>query len=281
MAVAVMTVSLISRLSSLSLNFNTRRLVAKGIRQSLSHKTIALFSTSTSSDGTTSASGGLHQQVTLTPGATYESELIVKKSTFIALARHVSCWTDAQAFIEQTKIDHPKARHWCSAYRGVVVVDSQDNDSKSVGGSNSSTVITERCNDDGEPSSTAGQPILNALQTEGDLVNVVCVVVRYFGGIKLGAGGLIRAYGGAARQLLRESPQDIVIPTTTFVVKGISAKYVGSVYDCVSKFGGSTADETYDDDTGDLTVSITCEWSCKEQIQDSLNDATRGSVEIL
>jgi uncharacterized YigZ family protein len=236
---------------------------------------------SSSSDATDTAaissSSGMNQ-VTLTPGNTYESEMVVKKSRFIALARHVSSWADAQAFIDQTKVDHPKARHWCSAFRGVVVVDTESANKNDASGS--STVITERCNDDGEPSGTAGQPILNALQTEGDLVNVVCVVVRYFGGIKLGAGGLIRAYGGAARQVLREAPQDIVVPTTTFVAKGIAAQYVGSVYDCVSKFGGSTADESYDDIDGSLTLAITCDWNSAEHIQRTLKDSTRGSVEF-
>lgn len=237
----------------------------------------ALFLSSSSSDAAAAALAFHKDQVTLMPDATYESELIVKKSRFIALARHVSSWTEAQTFVDQTKVDHPKARHWCSAFRGVVVVDSDDND----GTRSSSTVITERCNDDGEPSGTAGQPILNALQTEGDLVNVVCVVVRYFGGIKLGAGGLIRAYGGAARQVLREAPQDVVVPTTVFVATGIAAQHVGSVYDCVSKFGGTTADESYDDSDGSLTLTVTCEWNTVQQIQDTLKDATRGSVDFV
>ncbi|KAL3897640.1 MAG: hypothetical protein SGARI_006872 [Bacillariaceae sp.] len=211
------------------------------------------------------------EQRTLTPGTVFESELIVKKSRFIALAKHASSWSEAQAFVEQTKLDHPKARHWCSGFRGMVIVESDSNDG-------TAEVITERCNDDGEPSGTAGQPILNALQTEGDLINTVCVVVRYFGGIKLGAGGLIRAYGGAARQVLREAPQEVVIPTTTFEAQSIAAQYIGAVYDCVSKLGGTTSDESYGDDDGHLKVSITCDRNLGDQLQSILKDATRGSI---
>jgi uncharacterized YigZ family protein len=222
------------------------------------------------------------EQRTLTPGEVYESELIVKKSRFVALAKHVSSWSEAQAFVDQTRLNHPKARHWCLGFRGVVVMESDDNVDGVLGGSSTAAaVITERCNDDGEPSGTAGQPILNALQTEGDLVNAVCVVVRYFGGIKLGAGGLIRAYGGAARQVLREAPRQVVIPTSTFVASHIAAQYVGSVYDTISKHGGTTCDESYDSHDGNLTLSVTCAWNVADQIRDSLKDATRGEVKFV
>lgn len=98
----------------------------------------------------------------------YEWEQTIKKSRFIALARSVTDWSDATAFLHHIHTHrHPKARHWCYAYRGT---------------------ITERASDDGEPSGTAGQPILNALQTEGDLMDVMLIVIRYSGGIKLGAG---------------------------------------------------------------------------------------------
>ena len=136
---------------------------------------------------------------TLAPGAFYMAELEVKKSRFLGYASHARTWDDAKSYIEHVKSEHPKARHWCYGY---------------CGGYNP---VNERCSDDGEPSGTAGAPILNALRGEG-MSDSVCVVVRYFGGIKLGAGGLIRAYGAAARQVLREASVEIIVPTTSIQV---------------------------------------------------------------
>ena len=98
---------------------------------------------------------------TLAPGS-HQSEMEVKKSRFIGYAQHVETWPEAQAYIEQVKMEHPKARHWCVGFRCGV------------------NPVSERCNDDGEPQGTAGLPILGAIRGE-DLSDVVCVVVRYFG----------------------------------------------------------------------------------------------------
>lgn len=104
-----------------------------------------------------------------------EYEQVIKKSRFICSLARVSNEDQAQAFIEQVKTAHRKATHHCFAY----LVGDRDQ--------------IQRESDNGEPSGTAGVPILEALQMK-HLHNVVAVVTRYFGGIKLGAGGLIRAY---------------------------------------------------------------------------------------
>ena len=97
------------------------------------------------------------------------------------------------------------------------------------------------------------------------------------GGIKLGAGGLIRAYGGAARLVLREAPVDILIPKSTFKVR-VDSKYIGSVYESVGSVSSAvTSGEEYGND-GSLTVSITCDLEFVEQLRESLSDATRGSA---
>jgi putative IMPACT (imprinted ancient) family translation regulator len=99
------------------------------------------------------------------------------------------------------------------------------------------------------------------------------------GGIKLGAGGLIRAYGGAARQVLREAPVDILIPKSTFRVK-VASSYVGSIYDSVAKArGGVTGGEEYGADAS-LSVTVTCDLEVAGQLRTTLVDATRGSVEF-
>ncbi len=106
------------------------------------------------------------------------AELTEKRSRFLAALAPVETQAQAQAFLAEIRKKHHEARHHCFAY-----LTREGN-------------IT-RCSDDGEPSGTGGQPILNVLEGAG-LTDVCCVVTRYFGGTLLGTGGLTRAYGGAA-----------------------------------------------------------------------------------
>ncbi|HEX6923346.1 MAG TPA: YigZ family protein [Bacillales bacterium] len=107
--------------------------------------------------------------------------LIVQKSRFIASVTRAESENEAQTFIEQIKKEHHDANHNCSAYL--------------IGEHNE----IQKANDDGEPSGTAGVPMLEVLKKR-NLKDTVVVVTRYFGGIKLGAGGLIRAYGSAVTE---------------------------------------------------------------------------------
>jgi putative IMPACT (imprinted ancient) family translation regulator len=216
----------------------------------------------------------------------YESEQTIKKSRFIGLARYADDWKDASGFVQHIRTNvHPKARHFCFAYRGSIGSggdDDNDGDAISLLDDTTSTTITERASDDGEPSGTAGQPMLNALTTEtvapGGLIDVVVVVVRYSGGIKLGAGGLIRAYGGTARMVLQEHSdcQIPVIPKQRLSLSAIQPKHVGVVYDLAAKHGAtvSSASEDY------TSFSITCDSEAVERFKEGLMDATRGSVVI-
>lgn len=187
----------------------------------------------------------------------FSSEMEVKKSRFIGYAKHVKTWDDAQMYIEEVKAQHPKARHWCYGFRS---------------GANP---VNERCSDDGEPTGTAGAPILGAIRGE-DLSDTICVVVRYFGGIKLGAGGLIRSYGASARQVLRESPVDILIPMRSTRIK-VDSSHVGSLYELVGKYSASTSEEEYLMD-GSIEVTITCKASVMDTFRTGLKDATRGEA---
>lgn len=114
-----------------------------------------------------------------------QNEIIIKKSRFITNLRRVSSNDDAEAFVTQVRAENKKANHNVWAAR--------------IGW----PVSTERASDDGEPSGTAGSPTLRGL-TSHDLSNVVAVTTRYFGGIKLGAAGLIRAYTDSVTQAIRE-----------------------------------------------------------------------------
>lgn len=110
-----------------------------------------------------------------------ESEIIIQKSRFITYINRAESEEQAHAFIDDIKSRHKSANHNCSAY----LIGEQDN--------------IQKANDDGEPSGTAGVPMLEVLKKQG-LKDTVVVVTRYFGGIKLGGGGLIRAYGKATTE---------------------------------------------------------------------------------
>ncbi|MNM89473.1 IMPACT family member YigZ [compost metagenome] len=108
-----------------------------------------------------------------------EKEIVIKKSRFIGHVKPVETEEDAVSFIEEIKKRHWNATHNCSAY----MIGERDE--------------MQKQSDDGEPSGTAGKPILEVIKNQG-LKNIAIVVTRYFGGIMLGAGGLIRAYTDGA-----------------------------------------------------------------------------------
>lgn len=110
-------------------------------------------------------------------------EIEIKKSKFIAFLYKIDNLQNVKEKLETVKKECKDATHYCYAY----ILDNM-----------------EKMSDDGEPTGTAGLPILNVLQKE-QLQNVMCIVVRYFGGIKLGSGGLIRAYSKACKEALRQT----------------------------------------------------------------------------
>ncbi len=131
----------------------------------------------------------------------YESEIVEKKSKFIGCLISVTDEDEAKGIWQQTKKDHHQANHVCYAYRL------------------SGQLVLERYSDDGEPQGTAGMPILEVLRGQ-ELENVMVMVVRYFGGTKLGTGGLVRAYTAAAKEslagakiitMMRINPMNVVL----------------------------------------------------------------------
>ncbi len=113
-----------------------------------------------------------------------EGEVIEKKSRFIAIAAPVQSEEEATAFVESIRKKYWDARHHCYAY---ILGEKKE---------------IRRMSDDGEPTGTAGKPILDLIEG-GDLTNTIIVVTRYFGGTLLGTGGLARAYSSAARAARR------------------------------------------------------------------------------
>lgn len=116
------------------------------------------------------------------------NEIEIKRSRFIASLERTDSEEAAREFISQIRREFPDARHHCTAF--IIHQDTGPD--------------TARSSDDGEPAGTAGGPMLKVL-TESGLTNVTCVVTRYFGGTKLGTGGLVRAYSEAVQQVLKNA----------------------------------------------------------------------------
>ena len=119
------------------------------------------------------------------PAKCHEAEVVIKKSRFISRAMHVTDRNAVREFLSLCHQDFPNASHHCWAY---LLGDPQQ-------------PVNVAMSDDGEPSGTAGKPILNVLQHK-PVGDVMVVVIRYFGGIKLGAGGLVRAYSRSAQEMM-------------------------------------------------------------------------------
>lgn len=128
------------------------------------------------------------------PATQHQFEFEIKRSQFICYAAHTDHREAAENFIQNIRKLHPQARHVCWAY---------------IAGEPNTTIMS--MSDDGEPSGTAGRPMLKILQYSG-LGEIAVAVVRYFGGIKLGTGGLQRAYSDAVSGVLEDLPLKLKVP---------------------------------------------------------------------
>lgn len=180
----------------------------------------------------------------------------VSNSRFIANAARASTVDDAKAFLAAIRQEMPDASHHVYAYR--------------VGYGSS---VTEGMSDDGEPSGTSGPPILAVLRGSG-LGDTIVVVTRYFGGTKLGTGGLVRAYGDAARIVLSELKTELKIERKTV---GIEMPY--SFYKPVSRLitqhQGTTVDEEF---AGDVAVFASFPADEIDAFTHEVIELTAGSV---
>ena len=122
-----------------------------------------------------------------------EHEIIIKNSRFITILIKINNKEDITKNLEKCKINYPKATHYCYVYKLGETI--------------------KKSSDDGEPSGTAGLPMLNVLDKE-NITNILAIVIRYFGGIKLGAGGLIRAYAKSVKEALNEIEKKELVPAT-------------------------------------------------------------------
>ena len=155
------------------------------------------------------------------------ARLEIKKSEFIAYAYPVHTREQAMFHVEQLREKYPDARHHCWAY-----IIGDPNNTTSAG-----------FDDDGEPNGTAGRPILNVLQHKA-IGNIIIIVVRYFGGIKLGAGGLTRAYAGSAQAVVDVMRLTPYVPMTKIEVQTDFANESQIRY-LVENVGGVVMDVSY------------------------------------
>ena len=155
------------------------------------------------------------------------ARLEIKKSEFIAYAYPVSSREQAMFHVEQLREQYPDARHFCWGY----IIGDPDN------------TTSAGFDDDGEPSGTAGRPILNVLQHKS-IGNVIIIVVRYFGGIKLGAGGLTRAYAGSAQAAVDEMTLNPYVPMAQIQILAEFATEAQCRY-MIENLGGHIDDVAY------------------------------------
>jgi uncharacterized YigZ family protein len=189
----------------------------------------------------------------ITLAAPHVLEQLVQKSRFIARAAPATTPEEALAFLERVR--EPEATHNCWAYR--------------IG-------PLYRFSDDGEPGGTAGQPILRAIQAQG-LDRVMVVVTRYFGGVKLGAGGLVRVYGGIAAECLRQASKREVVPRLRLRLEA-PFELSGPVYTLLERWKLAPESETYTE--AGLAVELVLEEARLEAFRAALRDASRGALRL-
>lgn len=182
-----------------------------------------------------------------------EGEIVEKKSRFIATVRLVESEEEALSFIEEMRKKYWDARHNCYAY--------------TIGSNRELT----RCSDDGEPSGTAGRPMLDVLLGE-NLYNTAVVVTRYFDGVLLGTGGLVRAYSAAVQEGLRAST---VIEKVRGIVLSVTTDYtgIGKLQYIAGERGLPILESEY---TDKVVLKLLVPFAQKEAVQKAITESSNG-----
>lgn len=186
-----------------------------------------------------------------------QGEIVEKKSRFIATIRKCETEEEAVAFIDEMKKKYWDARHNCSAF----VVGSR--------------AELTRCSDDGEPSGTAGRPMLEVLLGEG-VRNIAVVVTRYFGGVLLGTGGLVRAY----TQAVKEGLANCSIGSMRYGCEleiGTDYNGIGKIQYLLGQRGITPTDSVY---TDAVSLKIVIPAEMEEELSKAMVEATCGKVKI-
>ena len=186
--------------------------------------------------------------------STHQEE--IKKSVFIAYAGKAESQEEAFAFLRDVLSRHPGVSHLCWAYR--------------IGNQ-------YRFSDGGEPGGTAGQPILRAIEGQ-DLDHVVVGVVRYWGGIKLGAGGLMRAYGGTAAEALRTAERQVESPQVTVTIE-TGFEHISALYRALDACSAKDRSEDYHEHGVRMTAQMPS--NELDRFLTQLRDGTKGQFQLI
>ena len=190
-----------------------------------------------------------------TLAAPHRHDAVVENSEFLAFAGRADTPEEALAQLAALRERYPDATHHCWAYR--------------IGSA-------YRFGDDGEPGGTAGAPILRAIEGQG-VDHVMVVVVRYYGGVKLGTGGLVRAYGGTAAECLRAAPRLTVRPRQTLTVS-VPFEHLSALYHLLGTSETERGEEEYTASGVTLRVKLFPEDVVG--FSEALRNATRGAAEV-
>ena len=188
------------------------------------------------------------------------SEETIKKSRFITLLAHTDGVAAARAFVQQVKHEHPTARHHCWAW-----VAGAPDDSQQLGFS-----------DDGEPSGTAGKPMLAQLMGSG-VGEITAVVVRYYGGIMLGTGGLVKAYGGGVHHGLKLIARQRKHPRQRYTLQCDYAQ-LSDIERLLQRFDGSIEQSHYQDR---ITLRLALPHPQIDGFRQNLSDYSRGALALI
>lgn len=184
------------------------------------------------------------------------NEIVIKKSRFLTHIKRTVSEEEAKDFIDEIKKEHKAANHNCSAYI--------------IGKS----ALIQKADDDGEPQGTAGVPILEVLKKE-ELYNVTVVVTRYFGGIKLGGGGLIRAYSQSASAAVVAAGKVIEVPVVPLTVS-LDYTFTSKFEHFLSNTEASIVSTDY---TDKVTYLIHVKEKGADDIVNTLKEITSNSFE--
>lgn len=190
--------------------------------------------------------------LTLKGPASFEES--IKKSRFIAHAAQVTSQRESLDFYESVAV--PEATHNCWAWRINFQV---------------------RSSDDGEPGGTAGRPMLNVIERR-QLENTMVVVTRHFGGIKLGVGGLVRAYSGTTAKCLDRAGVIELFPMAEYVIKA-GFEWTSSIHGLLDQFSAEKLEDNYDEKG--MVLKIRCREADFSKLASGLRDASRGQAVIL